>query len=415
MSLFLIFIIGLGIFLYTRKDQVAEFFIRLLKIPEYLEKYEKGLSERQAKILLKNNDGLKGNVQGYLIRFEEAMTYNFEEKSHIEKVDMEAYLESKEVLKKLKSQHWNPNATLFSRYLIGGFEIKYSPIPRNELFFGENITDVRDEDESVFELLFPENEPEKMLFRFIDDPAVLGIALKFPDEYISSVCEVIGKGDITQAKYIEYTYGIAQKDGVNFRMRERAAFRYFLDSPSANSLTGELIHHEDEKEEKSSFLTHETFQKALEDLKFKMEQNFQEKMSEAFVKQQVIHEQTNSLKTHSKVSSEGTKGKVLYSPAPTNGLFRDTNLSEEFIPNESIYKITFEEDTSPQAQFSVVEDPDVQYFALNIPDDYLRPAVHLQGEIELSDAVQLETIEMGKLHKDDNSWKILKKAVLKFY
>ena len=99
-----------------------------------------------------------------------------------------------------------------------------------------------------------------------------------------------------------------------------------------------------------------------------------------------------------------------YAPAPRNGVFYTDNLSPHFEVGTHYYEIRITD--SGNSEYTLVDNNEARRLAFNIQDDYILPAMDIQGS-EIIDPARVQIIEMGELVKEGENWKISKKAVLK--
>ncbi|MEO0340210.1 MAG: hypothetical protein AAF242_13490, partial [Bacteroidota bacterium] len=100
---------------------------------------------------------------------------------------------------------------------------------------------------------------------------------------------------------------------------------------------------------------------------------------------------------------------IFYSVAPKNGFFFGRQLSKEFIARQHIYRIEIVDEE--RAFYYLVEDAATQQHAFNIPDNYILPAMEVEGVGRLSEAVDF-SLKKGKLKKAGHNWQIIDKGIL---
>lgn len=100
-----------------------------------------------------------------------------------------------------------------------------------------------------------------------------------------------------------------------------------------------------------------------------------------------------------------------FAVAPKNGLFFGRQLSPTFREREHIYRIEILEDDT--AYYYLVDDQITRQHAFNIPDNYIRPAMEMDGQGRLSEATAIHS-SRGSLKKVGNNWQIEEKAVLTY-
>ena len=119
-------------------------------------------------------------------------------------------------------------------------------------------------------------------------------------------------------------------------------------------------------------------------------------------------EGTDQNEAPEKVNSEEDLS-IFYSVAPKNGFFFGRQLSQEFIARQHIYRIEIVDEE--RAFYYLVEDAATRQHAFNIPDNYILPAIEVDGVGRLSEASEIE-IEKGTLKKVGNNWQIVDKGIL---
>jgi len=303
-------------------------------------------------------------IQLQLKEFGKKMNREYEKKSHVKKIliereDAEPTSNETEVVKETATTDANKlgfsdDTALFSAYLHKGFQRRFVELPRNNLFFGRKATPEITE-HSVYELQVLEKDPSRALFRLIDEPHILEKALRFPGDYIFPVCEVYGNGNIQLAEQVEYSYGVAVKDGANWRIIQKAKLRYYLD----------------------------------------------EQLQEEEIAEQAW------LPTGDDIT------KVLYAVAPKNDAFDLNQASETFEPGNHVYKITILE--KDKAQFEIVENSKSQIKAFHLPNKYLVPAFATLGQGSIYVAQSAEIVQVGELVLENGIWKIVKKGIIQYH
>jgi len=175
--------------------------------------------------------------------------------------------------------------------------------------------------------------------------------------------------------------------------------------------------------------------KSLKKTIIQTEQNYAQALDKVKKEQDILKERLASLEAHLK-EPEDTPSQLQEAPAPKmlseapaeikapeptiqtffavtpkNGLFFGRQLSPVFREREHIYRIEVLEDE--QAYYYLVEDETTRQHAFNIPDNYIRPAMELEGVGRLAEANTLQT-SRGVLKKVGNNWQIEEKAVLNY-
>lgn len=304
-------------------------------------------------------------IQLQLKEFDKKISREYEKKSHVKRVIIERTDPDPEVGETAPSVKteaapqtgklgFDEDTALFSAYLHKGYQRRFVELPRNQLFFGRKAT-TEINDKSVYELQVLESDPTRALFRLIDSPQVLEKALRFPHDYIYPVCEVYGNGDIHLAEQLEYSYGVAVKDGPNWRIIQKAKLRYYLNAQL-------------QEEE----IAERAWQPTGEDI-----------------------------------------SKTYYAVAPKNDAFNLSAAAETFEPGEHVFRITITE--QDKAYFELVEDAQSQLKAFHLPNKYLLPAFATLGQGSIYVAERAEVVQRGELKLENGQWKIAKKGIIQYY
>ncbi len=120
-------------------------------------------------------------------------------------------------------------------------------------------------------------------------------------------------------------------------------------------------------------------------------------------------EENPNLEEHQANTQKEEEFITLFSVAPKNGFFFGRQLSEHFIARQHIYRIEIVDEE--RAFYYLVEDAATRQHAFNIPDNYILPAIEIDGIGRLSEASEI-TLEKGTLKKVGNNWQIVDKAIL---
>ncbi len=144
---------------------------------------------------------------------------------------------------------------LFSNYFLKGYTRKYAVLPQSNTFFGRTLSNVKT-DNSVYELRLPNDDDNTALFRLLDDDKIIGMALMHPAQYIYSACEIIGDGKIQQASELAYAYGIAKRDGENWKITQKSKLKFQTGADYIDELYKEESRLEEEKSEAEALINH---------------------------------------------------------------------------------------------------------------------------------------------------------------
>lgn len=102
--------------------------------------------------------------------------------------------------------------------------------------------------------------------------------------------------------------------------------------------------------------------------------------------------------------------KTYYLAAPTQeGVFADFAEREE--AGKSIYQLTTKD--GHNGTFSMLDTPDAVATATISVSQFVKPACKIMGNSRLMPR-RIYTVEDGKATRDDNGWKVLRKAVVAF-
>ena len=106
---------------------------------------------------------------------------------------------------------------------------------------------------------------------------------------------------------------------------------------------------------------------------------------------------------------------IWYASSPQKGLFYGRRLEIGFVAKQTVYKIIIDKVNPKLATFTLVEDEATVRLAMNIPDSYILPAMELHGPGKLAEAQEIGPVEPGKLEKEGENWRIVKKGVLHYH
>ncbi|MEO0340211.1 MAG: hypothetical protein AAF242_13495 [Bacteroidota bacterium] len=106
---------------------------------------------------------------------------------------------------------------------------------------------------------------------------------------------------------------------------------------------------------------------------------------------------------------------IWYASSPQKGLFYGRRLETGFVAKQTVYKIIIDKAKPKQATFTLVDDEATVRLAMNIPDSYILPAMELHGPGKLAEAQEIGPVEPGKLEKEGENWRIVKKGVLHYH
>jgi hypothetical protein len=305
-------------------------------------------------------------IQIQLKAFNDQISREYEKKSHVKTIKIQREgAEAAETPEaevgaekgpdlRTKTFGFDEETALFSAYLHKGYQRRYLELPRNNLFFGRKASAEINEN-SVYELYVLEKDPTKALFRLIDDPEILGQALRFPHDYIFPVCEVYGTGNIQEAEQLEYSYGVVVKDESNWRIIQKAKLRYFLSEQ--------------------------------------------------------LEEDTAAEVAWQPTGADTTQ--VLFTNAPQIDYFDLNKASETFQSGQHVFKITITGQT--QGSFELVDDPVSQSKAFHLPNKYLLPAFATLGQGSIYVAKRAELVQAGELTLENGLWKISKKGIVQYF
>lgn len=234
-SLFVLFI-G-GIYVYFRRTKILAGIVEKSGVNARMSKIE----QSEKRFSQEANRRLNAIEQKWTQRVQELerlMDYNYQARDYIDKVSLTKVSEDPDLvasLPKLGPDHWNQSAKVFSRYLANKHLQKvYARQPRREIFHGAHISD-NIKEQSFYEITLLESDTNQALYRLIDNPEKLKMALTYPGDYLFAGCEVSGPpGEIHETTILEYTYGILQKQGENWKITKKAELRYLFDTPDWN-------------------------------------------------------------------------------------------------------------------------------------------------------------------------------------
>ncbi len=103
---------------------------------------------------------------------------------------------------------------------------------------------------------------------------------------------------------------------------------------------------------------------------------------------------------------------TLFAAVPSEeGLFFGRKIEARFIRRQTFYRINIIPGNTDQATYTLIDDPDTLAYAFNIPDSYIFPACNVIGNGPLRQETPMR-IREGMLQRENNNWKIVKKAVI---
>jgi hypothetical protein len=105
---------------------------------------------------------------------------------------------------------------------------------------------------------------------------------------------------------------------------------------------------------------------------------------------------------------------VLYAQQPLNGIF--IKWSDHFTPRQTFFQIEPDTQRQDSGQFTLVNDPDTQQIAFNIPDTYL-PSVACEirnNGGSLSTQRNWKILSQGTVERQGGGWRITKPMVMLF-
>ncbi|MEL6717796.1 MAG: hypothetical protein AAFO82_08485 [Bacteroidota bacterium] len=106
-------------------------------------------------------------------------------------------------------------------------------------------------------------------------------------------------------------------------------------------------------------------------------------------------------------SSSSSRETMFSAPPNKNGTFFSRKLSSDLKTTEHTYQISIVNDQ--EATYSLVNNQAVMRIALNMPDDYILPAMEIKGDRNANRSQNVRSTE-GKLKKEGDNWKIVEKG-----
>ncbi len=172
-------------------------------------------------------------IEGQIRNINNKVEREFEKKSDLKKISLSTDFQKNKPTGGGIPAGFQADNNHFADLLSKGHSIRYSEMPQHGRFFGRKLRPKKN-DASAFEIYLLDCDPEKALFKLIEDKVVLKRALRYPKEYILSTFEATGKGDIEEANELVQVYGVAEKEGNDWKIAQKGKMEYQV-NPDKNS------------------------------------------------------------------------------------------------------------------------------------------------------------------------------------